>query len=96
VNSLAGLKTFAVLLQYFPSLMTIFTLMALPQTLVKQWCERRESNPHGGCPLDPKSSASAIPPLSHLKRLLYICDYRVYSRISGSNLILPVKTCNKL
>jgi hypothetical protein len=22
------------------------------------WCERRDSNPHGGCPLEPKSSAS--------------------------------------
>ena len=28
------------------------------------WCERRDLNPHG-CPPDPKSGASAIPPLSH-------------------------------
>ena len=74
----------------------LMTMGQNTKPLLNEWCERRESNPHGGCPLDPKSSASAIPPLSHLKRLLYICDYRVYSRISGSNLILPVKTCNKL
>ena len=24
-------------------------------TTINEWCERRESNPHGGCPLDPKS-----------------------------------------
>lgn len=35
--------------------------------LQNAWCERRDLNPHGGYPPDPKSGASAVPPLSHLK-----------------------------
>src|SRR3989304_2447682 len=41
------------------------------------WCERRDLNPHG-CPPDPKSGASAIPPLSHSAAGQYSENYSIY------------------
>ena len=32
----------------------------------QSWCERRDLNPHGGYPPDPKSGASAVSPLSRV------------------------------
>ena len=33
-------------------------IMTMPSGVRGAWCERRDSNPHGGYPLEPKSSAS--------------------------------------
>lgn len=61
--------------------------------LLNGWCERRDLNPHGGCPPDPKSGASAVPPLSHPKsvdmRLRTSPRVSVACKTTGREFILP-------
>ena len=61
--------------------------------LLNGWCERRDLNPHGGYPPDPKSGASAVPPLSHPKsvdmRLRTSPHVSVACNTTGREFILP-------
>ena len=52
------------------------------KNLAKHWCERGESNPHG-CPLDPKSSASASSAtLARHRRLTnFLNDFDLHCRV---------------
>lgn len=58
---------------------------------VGEWCERRDLNPHG-CPPDPKSGASAIPPLSHPNDGSYSGKHSiyVYFRVARKNPPSPI------
>src|SRR5205823_12792633 len=50
------------------------------------WCERRDSNPHGGYPPDPKSGASAnSATFAFLSTALPILSQRCKRRYQGEN-----------